>query len=217
MDESKISQIYERLSQTHPIFAETGDEWTTNGLNSSPFKNLVSVALSAMTTTKRTIAAATALFGRISTPQELLNLDDVELAALIKPAAHYNRKTVNLKKMSQQLIDRHHGEVPTTREELMALTGVGRKCTDIMMHFVFNEPTIAVDTHVYRVIQRLGITPKTSREETADIINKVTPKKYKLHAHEWLILQGMNVCKPSNPRCSDCAVHEMCDYYQQKA
>ncbi|UNK19373.1 hypothetical protein MNQ98_04890 [Paenibacillus sp. N3/727] len=131
-----------------------------------------------MTTEKRTIDACTALYERISTPKQLIALEDEELASLIKPVAHYNRKTKNLKKMCQQLILRHNGEVPNTRDELLALTGVGRKCTDILMHFTFSEPTIAVDTHVHRVVNRLGIDT-TSREDTADTINEITPFKFK--------------------------------------
>lgn len=118
--------------------------------------------------------------------------------------------------MCHQLIERHNGEVPTTRDKLIALTGVGRKCTDIMMHFTFGEPTIAVDTHVHRVANRLGIVKTTLREDTADTINKVTPLKFKYHAHEWFIGQGMNICKARKPNCPKCALTDFCDYYQRE-
>ncbi|MFC9711543.1 endonuclease III domain-containing protein [Paenibacillus sp. NPDC056933] len=147
-------------------------------------------------------------------PQQLLQLEDEELSSLIKPAAHYNRKTKNLKKMCHQLIERHNGEVPGTRDELLALTGVGRKCTDILMHFTFREPTIAVDIHVHRVVNRLGITHTTSREDTADAINEITPFKFKHHAHEWIIQHGMKICVARKPKCSDCSLTDLCDYYQ---
>lgn len=212
MQQDKIKQIYERLRQTHPTFAETDDAWTKNGLNATPFKALTSVAISAMTIDKRTVAACMALYGKISTPQELLALEDEELATLIKPAAHYNKKTIQLKKMCQQLIDRHDGEVPTTRRELQALTGVGRKCTDIMMHFVFSNSTIAVDTHVHRVVNRLGIVKTTAREKTADVINEITPLFYKKHAHEWLVQHGMKICVARKPKCQDCTLVELCQY-----
>ncbi|OAB42499.1 hypothetical protein PGLA_12610 [Paenibacillus glacialis] len=126
-------------------------------------------------------------------------MEDAELALLIKPAAHYNRKTKNLKTMCGQLIERHNGEIPNTREELLALTGVGRKCTDIMMHFTFSKATIAVDTHVHRVVNRLGIAHTISREDTADKINEVTPMRFKHHAHEWIIQHGMKICIARKP------------------
>ena len=173
----------------------------------------MSVSLSTMTTSKRTIAAATALYKEISTPQELLELDDKKLTALIKPVAHYNRKTVSLKKMAQQLIENHDGEVPRTKEELLELQGVGRKVADILMNFNFGEPTIAVDTHVHRVLNRLGVVNTKAHEKSADEINDITPKRYKEHAHEWLIQHGMKVCKARSPKCEECPLAELCNYY----
>lgn len=214
MDQQKITQIYERLSESQPTFNDTDNEWIAKGLSSTPFKALVSVTISTMTTEKRTIDACTALYERVSTPKQLLELEDEELALLIKPAAHYNRKTKNLKKMCQQLIEKHNGEVPDTRDELLALTGVGRKCTDIMMHFTFSEPTIAVDTHVHRVVNRLGIVHTTLREDTADAINEITPLQFKHHAHEWIIQHGMKICIARKPKCSDCSLTDLCDYYR---
>lgn len=214
MEQQRIILIYERLRKTQPTFVETDNDWIATGLSSTPFKALVSVAISTMTTEKRTIDACTALYDKISTPQQLLQLEDEELSSLIKPAAHYNRKTKNLKKMCHQLIERHNGEVPCTRDELLALTGVGRKCTDILMHFTFSESTIAVNTHVHRVVNRLGITYTISREDTADAINQITPLKFKHHAHEWIIQHGMKICVARKPKCSDCSLTDLCDYYQ---
>ncbi|WP_336765950.1 endonuclease III domain-containing protein [Paenibacillus sp. USHLN196] len=216
MDQQRIILIYERLRKTQPTFVETDNDWIAKGLSSTPFKALVSVAISTMTTEKRTIDACTALYDKISTPQQLLQLEDEELSSLIKPAAHYNRKTKNLKKMCQQLIERHNGEVPCTRDELLALTGVGRKCTDILMHFTFSEPTIAVDTHVHRVVNRLGMTHTISREDTADAINQITPLKFKHHAHEWIIQHGMKICIARKPKCSECSLTDFCDHYQNE-
>lgn len=217
MNKTKIVQIYKILSHTQPTFEETDNDWITHGLNSTPFKLLVSVAISTMTHDKRTVKACIALYEKISTPQELIELEDEELATLIKPAAHYNRKTKSLKKMCHQLIEQYDGEIPQTKEELMELSGIGRKCADIMMHFSVGEPSIAVDTHVHRVLNRLGVVNTRSSEETADVINTITPQQYKQHAHEWLIGHGMEICKARAPKCKECALRDWCQYNQTRA
>lgn len=216
MTVKQIEKIYETLSKTYKIFAENENEWEANGLNSTDFKSLVSVMLSTMTNSKRVIRACIALYEVATTPEEILSLKDKKLIELIKPVAHYNRKAKHLKEMSQQVLDRHNGEVPRTESELLALQGVGRKCADIMMNFNFGGDTIAVDTHVHRVLNRLGVVSTTTNEQTADEINKVTPKKYKKHAHEWLIQHGMNICVARNPKCTECAISKFCDYYKHK-
>jgi endonuclease III len=216
MNQNKIAKIYKILSITYQTFDQTDDEWMTNGLSSTPFKSLVSVALSTMTTSKRTINACKALYAQVASFEALMNIDEAELAQLIKPVAHYNRKAKSLKKMSRQIIEDHNGEIPHTAEELMALAGIGRKCTDIMLNFVFDEPTIAVDTHVHRLVNRLGMVNATSAEETADALSKITPKAYKKHAHEWLIQHGMNICKARVPKCQECTLVDLCGYDRQK-
>ncbi|WP_310417545.1 endonuclease III [Chamaesiphon sp. OTE_8_metabat_110] len=216
MNQNKISKIYEILSTTYQTFDQTDDEWMTNGLSSTPFKSLVSVALSTMTTSKRTINACKALYPKVASFEELMNIDEAELVQLIKPVAHYNRKAKNLKKMSRQIIEDRNGEIPRTAEELMSLAGIGRKCTDIMLNFVFDEPTIAVDTHVHRLVNRLGMVNATSAEETANVLSKITPKEYKKHAHEWLIQHGMNICKARVPKCQECTLVDLCGYDRKK-
>jgi endonuclease III len=216
MNQKKIAKIYKILSTTYQTFDQTDDEWMTNGLSSTPFKSLVSVALSTMTTSKRTINACKALYAQVASFEALMNIDEAELAQLIKPVAHYNRKAKSLKKMSWQIIEDHNGEIPCTAEELMALAGIGRKCTDIMLNFVFDEPTIAVDTHVHRLVNRLGMVNATSAEETANVLNKITPKAYKKHAHEWLIQHGMNICKARVPKCQECTLVDLCGYDRKK-
>jgi endonuclease-3 len=215
MAKKKIEKVYEKLSNEYEIFAENDNEWEKNGLNSTDFKSLVSVMLSTMTHTKRVIRACNALYDKATTPKEILDLSDDELTELIKPVAHYNRKTKHLKEMCQQLIDNHNGEVPRTEKELLELQGVGRKCADILMNFNFGGDTIAVDTHVHRVLNRLGIVDTKTNEDTADEINRLTPKKYKKHAHEWLIQHGMNICKSRKPKCEECIVSDLCDYYEK--
>lgn len=210
---NEIAQIYEILSQTYPTFANTDDPWMTNGLSSTPFKSLVSVCLSTMTITKRVVNACVPLYQRVSNFEELLALDDEELRQIIKPVAHYNRKTVNLKLMARQIIELHNGNIPETREELMKLQGVGRKVTDIMLNFVFSKDTIAVDTHVLRVLNRLKIIATDSAEDAAVKINLITPTFYKKHAHEWLIQHGMKVCAARKPKCSECCVNQFCSQF----
>ncbi len=214
---TRLENVYDVLSKTYAAFGEADDEWPADRLGDTPFKSLVSVSLSTMTTSKRTVAAATALYRKVSTPRELLELGDDELAALIKPVAYYNQKAKSLKKMAWQLLERHGGEVPHTKKELMDLPGVGRKVADILMNFNFGEPTVAVDTHVHRVLNRLGVLHTKTHTKTADEIDELTPEKYKQHAHELLIQHGMKVCKARTPSCGECPLTRLCDYYQGTA
>jgi len=209
----ELATIYGILGRTYSTFEETDDPWMTNGLSSTPFRSLVSVCLSTMTITKRVVNAAVPLYERVSTFEGLAALDDEELRRIIKPVAHYNRKTKLLKAMSRMILDRHGGEIPRTREALMELPGVGRKVTDIMMNFVFSEDSIAVDTHVLRVLNRLGVVSTSSAQAAADVINARTPPRFKRHAHEWLIQHGMKVCVARVPKCDACPLAGNCEWY----
>ena len=215
IDERELDAIYDILSKTYTTFEETDDPWMTNGLSTTPFKSLVSVCLSTMTITKRVVNAAVPLYKRVSTFEELAQLDDDELRRIIKPVAHYNRKTKNLKEMARQIIEEHDGKIPEDRDELMKLQGVGRKCADIMMNFTFSKDSIAVDTHVLRVLNRLGAVETSSATDAADIINAKTPAHYKRHAHEWLIQHGMKVCVSRSPRCERCPLTKHCDWFAE--
>lgn len=207
---TRLSTIYDILSRTYPTYEESGDPWMTQGLSATPFRHLVSGCLSTVTVTKRVIAACVPLYARVSTFPELLALDDDELRDLIRPVAHYNRKTANLKILCRQIIETHGGEIPSDRESLLKLQGVGRKVADLMMNHVFSEDSIAVDTHVLRVLQRLEIINDTTAEQAADTINTITPAEYKRHAHEWLIQLGMQVCYARKPDCRSCVVLKLC-------
>lgn len=188
----EIEKIYNWLDKNEMTFEEAGDEWSEKGLNSTPFKALVSVTLSTMTYTDRVIKGALALYKVADTPEKILKIDDDELRELIKPVAHYNRKAKHLKKMCHEIIDKFDGEVPTTKKDLLSLTGVGEKCANIMLNFQFNEDSIAVDTHVLRTLKFFKIVDKDANaNEASKIINQVTPLKYKKHAHEKLIRFGM--------------------------
>lgn len=209
-----VEKIYEILSGIYPTYAESDDEWMTNGLSDNPFRSTVSVALSTMTSSPRCIKAAVALYEKVDSFAGLAAMDDDDLRETIRSVAHYNRKTKTLKAMARQILDEHGGEVPATREELMALPGIGRKCTDILMNTLHAAPTIAVDTHVKRLVQRLGLVDASlSAEQTVDPLTEATPVRYRQHAHEWLIQHGMKVCVARTPRCGDCPLTAQCDYY----
>ena len=208
----RLAFLYDQLSRSYPTFDQSDDPWMVNGLSSTPFRCLVSVCLSTMTITSRVVKACVPLFERVSTFEELLALDDEELRKIIKSVAHYNRKTMNLKIMCRQVLHDFGGQIPDTHENLMKLQGVGRKVADIMMHFIFHVDTIAVDTHVLRVLNRFDIVHTASAEDAADQINAMTPARYKSHAHEWLIQHGMQVCLARNPRCNSCCVSEQCSH-----
>ena len=216
----RLSAIYDILSRTYKTYEEMDDPWMANGLSATPFRHLISGCLSTVTVTKRVVSAAVPLYQRVSTFEELLALDDEELRAIIKPVAHYNRKTENLKILCRQIIEYHGGEIPSDRESLMKLRGVGRKVADLMMNHLFSEDCIAVDTHVLRVLRRLEIAKDTSAEQAANTINAITPAKYKRHAHEWLIQLGMQVCHARSPDCIACPVSKLCpasgNSYQQE-
>lgn len=210
MEAERLASLYAQLSRTYPTFDQTDDPWMVHGLSSTPFRCLVSVCLSTMTITPRVVKACVPLFERVSTFEELLALDDDELRTIIKSVAHYNRKTTNLKILCRQILQDYGGRIPNTHEELMKLQGVGRKVADIMMNFIFQKDTIAVDTHVLRVLNRLDIVDTSVAEVAADQINALTPARYKRHAHEWLIQHGMQVCTARSPRCNACCVSDQC-------
>ncbi|MHA7277170.1 endonuclease III domain-containing protein [Arthrobacter sp. Hz1] len=204
MHTTTISKIYDILAETYPLFEDSDDEWMKNGLSDTPFRALISVALSTMTNGPRTIKAAVGLFDKVSTFEEIRDLPDDELRDIIRSVAHYNRKTLSLKEMSRQILRDHGGEIPTTHVELMQLRGIGRKCADIMMNFQYGTPTVAVDTHVHRVVNRLGMVHTSTHEQTADALTDATPDSYKQHAHEWLIQHGMKTCIARKPKCQEC-------------
>ena len=205
-----LAAIYDVLSGTYPTYEESDDPWMEHGLSATPFRHLVSGCLSTVTVTKRVVKACIPLYQRVSTFPEPLALDDDELRDIIRPVAHYNRKTVNLKILCRQIIEDHGGEIPSDRESLLKLQGVGRKVANLVMNHLFSEDSIAVDTHVLRVLQRLEIVNDAIAEKAADTINAITPPEYKRHAHEWLIQLGMQVCHARSPDCPTCVVLKFC-------
>jgi endonuclease-3 len=208
----KLLEVYKRFEKSNPKPSMPNIK-----VHRNPYKTLVSVLLSSQTRDEQTSKATKALFELAVNPQQMIGLSDEKILNAIKPVSFYNRKTEYIKRMSQELIDKFDGEVPTNRAELMKLTGIGRKSTDIMMRFAFGEPAIAVDTHVHRVVNRLGLTSTTNANKTADYLEEETPYNYKWHAHEWLIQHGKYTCKAiGKPLCGECQFTDICDYYKNK-
>lgn len=214
---SRVSKIYRILRNTQPTFEETDDEWMTHGLSETPFKHLVSSALSTVTTTRRTVSACDALYAEVSNFDDIRRMPEEKLIELIKPVAHYNRKAKTLQRMCNMIIEDFGNTIPETKEALLSLPGIGQKCANLMLNYKHDKPVVAVDTHIHRVINRLGIVQAKTHEKSAKQLNDITPGEFKKHAHEWLIAVGMNICKPRNPCCKECPVSPYCDYYRDRA
>ena len=179
----------------------------------SPFRSCISCMLSAQSLDRNTAAATTALFKLARTPQQMLTLSDEEVAAAIKPCGLYNMKARNIRKFCTALLEEHGGTVPQTREGLMSLPGIGRKCADIVMSFVFDADVIAVDTHVHRVCNRTGLARGKTEAKTAESLEARTPSWAMRDGHFWLIQFGKKVCTARAPKCPDCFLNDMCRFY----
>ncbi len=179
---------------------------------STPFELLVAVLLSAQATDVGVNKATRRLFAVANTPQAILALGQEGLESYIQTIGLYRSKARHLLATCRILVERHGGEVPRTREALEALPGVGRKTANVILNVAFGEPTIAVDTHIFRVCNRTGLAPgKTPLEVERKLLERV-PEKYLQHAHHWLVLLGRYVCQARKPRCWECKVARWCDY-----
>jgi endonuclease-3 len=176
-----------------------------------PFRSVVGCLLSAQSLDRNTRAASAALFARADTPEGLLALTDDEIVAAIRPAGLYNMKARNLRRMCRALIDDHGGTVPRTREGLMSLPGIGRKCADIVLHFTFGEAVIAVDTHVHRVCNRIGLARGKTEAQTAKSLDARIPEGFRMDGHVILLTHGKRTCRARTPRCEECAVAPLCE------
>lgn len=205
MNQRKRRQIFQRLAEviTNP---------TTELKYRTPFELLVAVVLSAQATDKSVNQATAELFKVADTPQKLLVLGEEGLKRYICRIGLYNTKARNLIALSRQLLEKHGGKVPCTRKELEALPGVGRKTANVVLNTVFGEPTIAVDTHVFRVCNRTGIAPGKTVREVEEKLNRVTPPKFKQVAHHLLILLGRYICTARHPKCPKCPILDLCEY-----
>ncbi len=177
-----------------------------------PFTLLVAVVLSAQATDVGVNKATAPLFKAADTPQKMLTLGEARLKRYVRTIGLYNTKARNIIGLSRMLVDRHGGQVPRDRAALEALPGVGRKTANVVLNVAFGEPTIAVDTHIFRVSNRTGLAPGKTPLEVEHGLEKRTPARWKRHAHHWLILHGRYVCKARKPLCADCVVRDLCRY-----
>jgi len=178
----------------------------------NPYTLLVAVVLSAQATDTGVNKATGPLFRKVKTPKAMVALGLARLKDYVKSIGLYNTKAKNIIALSRQLIDHHGGQVPRDRAALEALPGVGRKTANVVLNIAFGEPTLAVDTHVFRVANRTGLAPGKTPRAVEDKLMRVVPKKYLVHAHHWLILHGRYTCLARKPKCSECVVREVCGF-----
>ncbi len=205
MSPSKRIELFERLKSANP-------KPTTELNYRTPFELLIAVILSAQATDRSVNIATRVLYKDASTPQAIFDLGVEGLSRYIKTIGLYNAKAKNIIATCRILLDRHGSQVPNSREDLEALPGVGRKTANVILNTAFGEPTIAVDTHIFRVANRLGLAPGKNVREVEDKLLKVVPKEYQHDAHHWLILHGRYVCKARKPDCPHCIVADICAY-----
>jgi endonuclease III len=205
MNAHKRQEIFARFRAANP-------HPRTELIYASPFELLVAVILSAQATDKSVNKATAELFRTANTPDAMLALGVKGLSKYIKSIGLYNAKAKNIIAMSRLLLERHAGEVPTTREALEELPGVGRKTASVILNTAFGQATIAVDTHIFRVANRTGIAPGKSVREVEEKLMKFVPEEFRLDAHHWLILHGRYVCKARRPDCPVCIIADLCEY-----
>jgi endonuclease-3 len=210
MNKARRREIFERLRSANPAP-------TTELVYGSPFELLVAVILSAQATDRSVNLATERLFRVARTPAAILALGEPGLAAFIRTIGLYNNKAKNLIATCRQLLERHGGEVPRARAALEALPGVGRKTANVVLNTAFGEPTLAVDTHIFRVANRTGLARgKTPLAVEKGLLRHVPPEFLK-DAHHWLILHGRYVCQARRPRCGECRIADLCDYPHKTA
>ena len=205
MTPATCSEIMRRLAELDP-------EPTTELEYTSPFELLIAVVLSAQSTDVGVNKATAKLFPQARTPAAMLELGEEGVKECIRTLGLYNAKAKNVVATCQILVEQHEGEVPRTRKELEALPGVGRKTANVILNTAFGEPTIAVDTHIFRVANRTGMAPGKNVREVEDGLLAVTPQEYLQHAHHWLILHGRYTCLARRPRCGECRIADLCEY-----
>lgn len=202
---AQITTIYEHLHSLDPAPR-------TELHYSNPFTLVVAVALSAQSTDIGVNKATKALFEKADTPEKMLALGEDAVRDHIKTIGLFRNKAANVIKLSQKLIDDFGGVVPGEREALMSLPGVGRKTANVVLNEAFGQPTMAVDTHIFRVANRTGMAPGKDPLEVELNLLRVTPDDYALHAHHWLILHGRYTCIARKPRCFNCAISKICKF-----
>lgn len=205
MNPQKRREIFERFRAANP-------HPKTELVYRTPFELLVAVVLSAQATDKSVNLATKALFEEFNTPQALVKLGVGGLEGFIRTIGLFRTKAKNVVALSKILLEKHGGEVPRTREDLEALPGVGRKTANVVLNTAFGQPTMAVDTHIFRVANRTGLGPGKDPLEVEQKLLKFTPPEFLMHAHHWLILHGRYVCVARKPGCPDCLIKDLCDF-----
>lgn len=205
MNAAKRREIFARLQAANP-------HPTTELEYDTPFQLLIAVLLSAQATDKSVNIATRKFFPDYGTPQALLALGEEGLADYIKTIGLYRTKAKNAIATCRLLIEQHGGQVPQTREALEALPGVGRKTANVVLNTAFGQPTMAVDTHIFRVSNRTGLAPGKNVLEVELKLEKFVPREYMQDAHHWLILQGRYVCVARKPKCPQCGISDLCEY-----
>ncbi|MDO4698190.1 MAG: endonuclease III [Pasteurellaceae bacterium] len=208
MNKQKRIEILTRLRNENPH--------PTTELNySNPFELLIAVILSAQATDVGVNKATAKLYPVANTPQAILDLGVDGLKEYIKTIGLFNSKAENIIKTCRDLIEKHNGEVPQTREELEALAGVGRKTANVVLNTAFGQPTIAVDTHIFRVSNRTNFAPGKDVVKVEEKLLKVVPDEFKVDVHHWLILHGRYTCIARKPRCGSCIIEDLCEYKEK--
>jgi len=205
MKPATVRALFARLKKTNPAP-------TTELRYDSPFELLVAVILSAQATDKSVNKATEALFKFANTPRAIRDLGLRGLKRYVKSIGLFNTKAANIIKTCELLLKEHEGQVPRTRDELEALPGVGRKTANVILNTAFGEPTIAVDTHIFRVANRTGLAPGRNVREVENELLRTVPPAYRRNAHHWLILHGRYVCTARAPRCGICSIRDLCGY-----
>ncbi|MDW8468397.1 MAG: endonuclease III [Burkholderiales bacterium] len=210
MSPAKRRELFARLRAANP-------EPRSELVYRTPFELLVAVVLSAQATDRSVNAATERLFRVANTPQAIVALGEEKLAGYIRSIGLYRTKAKNIVALSRLLLERHGGEVPRTRAELEALPGVGRKTANVVLNVAFGEPTVAVDTHIFRVANRTGLAPGRNPAEVERKLLAATPPEFLRHAHHWLILHGRYVCTARRPKCPRCPIRDLCAWREKTA
>jgi endonuclease-3 len=205
MNPQKRRAIFERLRAANP-------NPKSELVHRTPFQLLVAVVLSAQATDKGVNKATAKLFPVADTPAAIVALGVEGLIPYVQSIGLYRNKAKNVVALSEILLREHGGKVPPNREALEKLPGVGRKTANVVLNVAFGQPTIAVDTHIFRVANRTGIAPGKTPEEVERKLVKFVPDEFKLHAHHWLILHGRYVCVARTPKCPECIIRDLCEY-----
>jgi len=205
MNAAKRKEIFRRLQAANP-------NPTTELVHRTPFELLVAVVLSAQSTDKGVNQATARLFPVVGTPAAIVALGEAGVEERIRTLGLFRNKAKNVVALCRQILDRHGGEVPRDRASLEALPGVGRKTANVVLNTAFGEPTIAVDTHIFRVSNRTGLAPGRTVEAVEERLLKVVPAPFRQDAHHWLILHGRYVCQARKPACPTCLIRDLCEF-----